>query len=117
MGRARAVAKDLESARAALSIMAAPGAKIDKKMIKDALKEVEGAAQILKNSIPWVVEQAQEAVDAAVNHGKAELNAYAEHELGRIGRQALAERLSIGGEGVGPLRIEAFKSDTDPGSC
>lgn len=74
------------------------GGPVKKGDLKLARDKVWQAARKLSDSIPYTVSQAEEAIETAVESAKAELSAYAEHTMQRLGRMAIAERIEATGD-------------------
>lgn len=75
----------------------ATGKAPTKAQLKELQHIVQQARQGIASDLPYYVERAEEKVDERTNFGKAEVDAYIQHQLAELGRQALGEKVKQGG--------------------
>lgn len=87
-----------DAAKSLADAIAAVNAALEGKTIKkgdmEIIKEhLRKAKQELDANLPFVVKQAEEAIETAVEAGKAEISAHAEFALVKVGERALGEKM------------------------
>lgn len=90
-GKADRATRELKEAHDRLAeILKGPLRKGDLVEVLDLLRSARGAAT---NGLPFVAEQAHEAIDTAAEHAKAEIDAHIDHAMQRLGERALGSHL------------------------
>ena len=87
-----------DAAKALVDAIAAVNTALEGKTIKkgdmESIKELlRKAKQELDANLPFVVKQAEEAIETAIEAGKAEISAHAEFALVKVGERALGEKM------------------------
>lgn len=82
-------ALDKALAKAREMVDGGPAKKSDLKVLVDA---IETAQRELGANLPFVIKQAGEAIETAVESAKGEIDAYQQFAVAKLGRLALAER-------------------------
>ena len=100
--RGREMSKLLDDAEKALSDMIRPENKPNKTKISDVLQEIRTIRRSLTSDMPFYIQQLQETVDRTTSSAKAEVEAYANHVMSELGKEALGERIR---NGEIPIRI------------
>lgn len=65
--------------------------------LQRAKAELRAASAMLTSALPFYVDQAKEAVQKSVEHGKGEVSAFVAHTLQELGREVLGEKVRQGG--------------------
>ena len=83
--------RELAKANALLTdILKGPLRKGDLQEVLDLLRSARGAAT---NGLPFVAEQAHEAIDTATQHARAEIDAHVDNAMMKLGERALGQQL------------------------
>lgn len=69
------------------------GSTIKKGDAAELLRSLENARMQLASNIPFVIEQAEEAIETAVEAGKAEVSAHVEFTMQKLGERALGSAI------------------------
>lgn len=86
---ARECAEALDKAREIAKRMA-EGGSVRKSDVAELTEQLRIAHARLSDGIPWVLQQADEAIDEAITAAKAEMEAHAAFTMQRLGKEALA---------------------------
>lgn len=86
----KATAGVRQAEKALEEIMKGPLRKGDLAQVQEMLR---AAGQQMESNVPYVVETAEENIDTAVGHAKAEVDAHVDYAMQRLGERALGARL------------------------
>jgi hypothetical protein len=86
-------ASKVDEAMALLDAMLSEGTmkKADAKVVREKLRS---ARQDLASNLPFVVEQAEEAIEKSIESGKAEISAHIDFALLKLGERALGDKMA-----------------------
>lgn len=114
---ARKIAGNFEHVEKKLAEYAA-GKAPTKAQLKELQSIVQQARQGIASDLPYYVERAAEKVDERTNAGKSEVDAYIQHQLTELGKQAIGEKIKeggvvirLGGKPVKPAALIEQKKD------
>lgn len=75
-----------------LKTLSAPGTSTKKSDIAALTSKAETVYRELMQNLPYVMEQADEAIESAVEAGKGEIAAFIDHSMQKLGERALGEK-------------------------
>lgn len=100
--RGKEMADNLKEAEEALRAMTQPGNNPTKQKIGEVLNLFSKVSKDLRRDLPFYIQQMQESVDRTTNNAKSEVEAFAQHVMVELGKEALGEKIR---SGAVPIRI------------